>query len=36
MGVPTKDLKRPVENLFEDKAIRTRGQRRATKYFAKV
>jgi hypothetical protein len=34
MGVATKELKLPVQKLFEAKAIRTEGQRRGTKYFA--
>lgn len=34
MGVDTKELKRPVQLLLADGAIRTEGQRRGTKYFA--
>lgn len=35
LGVATKDLALPVQKLWEAKAIRTTGQKRATKYFAK-
>jgi hypothetical protein len=35
MGVPTKELSLPVAKLWEAKAIKTKGQKRATKYFAK-
>jgi len=35
MSVSTKDLALPVGKLFDAKAIRTTGQRRATKYFPK-
>jgi len=35
LGVSTKELALPVQKLFAEKAIRTRGQRRATKYFVK-
>ena len=35
MGVPTKELALPVAKLFEAKAIKSTGQRRATKYFPK-
>lgn len=34
MGVPTSELKRPVSNLMDAKALRTEGQKRGTKYFA--
>jgi hypothetical protein len=34
IGSPTKELALPVKKLLADKAIRTRGQKRATKYFA--
>jgi hypothetical protein len=34
MGVATKDLALPVKKLIAEKAIRTRGQKRATAYFA--
>lgn len=32
---PTKDLKLPVQKLFEQKAINTKGEKRGTKYFAR-
>jgi hypothetical protein len=35
MGVPTKELKLPVIKLMEGKKLKTKGQRRGTKYFAK-
>lgn len=35
LGVATKELALPVRKLWEAKAIRTKGQKRATKYFAK-
>lgn len=35
LGVPTKDLKLPVQKLFAQKAIKTTGIQRGTKYFAK-
>jgi hypothetical protein len=35
LGVSTKELVRPITKLFEAKAVRTTGQRRGTKYFAK-
>lgn len=35
MQVATKELALPVQKLFAAKAIRTKGQKRATKYFAK-
>lgn len=35
MGVPTKELALPVQKLWAAKAIRTKGQKRVTKYFAK-
>lgn len=35
LGVTTKELVRPVTKLFDQKAIKTTGQRRGTKYFAK-
>lgn len=35
IGVSTKDLALPVAKLFDAKAIKTTGQRRATKYFPK-
>ena len=34
IGSRTKELALPVKKLLADKAIRTRGQKRATKYFA--
>lgn len=34
MGVPTKELKRPVQLLLEAGQVRTEGQRRGTRYFA--
>ncbi len=34
LGVSTKDLKRPVQQLSDQKAIRTEGQKRGTRYFA--
>lgn len=33
LGVPTKDLVLPVKRLLGNKKVRTRGTRRATKYF---
>jgi hypothetical protein len=33
IGIATKELALPVAKLFEAKAIKTTGQRRATKYF---
>lgn len=35
IGVATKELQLPVAKLWESKAIRTTGVRRATKYFPK-
>ncbi len=35
INVATKELALPVQKLFEAKAIKTTGQRRATKYFPK-
>lgn len=35
MGVPTKDLTLPLKKLLADKALKTTGQRRGTKYFPK-
>lgn len=35
MGVSTKDLALPVKKLMTDKKIKTTGQRRATRYFAR-
>jgi hypothetical protein len=35
MGVATKELKLPVIKLMEAKKLKTKGQRRGTKYFAK-
>lgn len=35
LGVPTKELTRPASQLIAAKSIRTTGQKRATKYFAK-
>jgi hypothetical protein len=35
ISVATKELALPVQKLFEAKAIKTTGQRRATKYFPK-
>ena len=35
MGVPTKELKLPVIKLMEAKKLKTKGQRRGTKYFVK-
>lgn len=35
LGVSTKELVRPVTKLFAQKAIKTTGQRRGTKYFPK-
>jgi hypothetical protein len=34
LGVATKELKRPISNLMEAKALRTEGQKRGTRYFA--
>lgn len=33
--MPTKDLKLPIQKLFEQKAINTKGEKRGTKYFAR-
>jgi hypothetical protein len=35
LGVSTKELVRPITKLFEQKAVKSTGQRRGTKYFAK-
>lgn len=35
LGVSTKELVRPVAKLFAQKAVKTTGQRRGTKYFPK-
>jgi hypothetical protein len=35
VGSPTKELKLPIQKLFEQKAISTKGVKRGTKYFAK-
>ena len=35
MNVPTKELTLPIAKLWDAKSIRTTGQRRATKYFAR-
>ncbi|MBK8172708.1 MAG: hypothetical protein IPK60_20555 [Sandaracinaceae bacterium] len=35
LGIATKDLKFPIQKLFEQKAIKTTGDRRGTKYFVK-
>ena len=32
---PTKELRRPVQALLAEKRVRTKGQKRATQYFAK-
>ncbi len=32
---PTKDLKLPIQKLFEQKSISTKGEKRGTKYFAR-
>jgi len=34
LGIPSKELALPVRKLIADKAISTKGQRRATKYYA--
>jgi hypothetical protein len=34
LGLPTKELKRPIANLMDAGALRTEGQKRGTKYFA--
>ena len=34
LGVPTKELKRPIANLMQGGSLRTEGQKRGTKYFA--
>jgi len=33
LRVPTKDARRPVQNLLDDKHVRTTGQRGGTRYF---
>ncbi len=33
--MPTKDLKLPIQKLFEQKVINTKGEKRGTKYFAR-
>ena len=33
LGVTTKDLRRPLQLLLESRMVRTRGQRRGTKYY---
>jgi hypothetical protein len=33
IAIPTRDLALPVRKLIAEKAIRRRGQKRATKYF---
>lgn len=35
LKTPSKDLKRPVSDLLESKALRKTGEKRGTKYFAK-
>jgi hypothetical protein len=35
LGIPSKELKLPVQKLFEAKAIKTKGQKRGTRYFAR-
>jgi hypothetical protein len=35
MGIPSAELKRPVAKLLEAKAVKTKGQKRGTKYFAR-
>src|SRR6185503_16861450 len=35
LGVASKELKLPVQKLFAAKAIKTKGQKRGTKYFAR-
>ncbi len=35
VGMPTKDLKLPIQKLFDQKSISTKGVKRGTKYFAK-
>jgi hypothetical protein len=35
VGMPTKDLKLPIQKLFDQKTISTKGVKRGTKYFAK-
>ena len=35
MGTSTKELKLPVQKLFAAKAIKTKGQKRGTKYFVR-
>jgi hypothetical protein len=35
LGIPTKDLALPVKKLLAAKQIKTKGQRRATTYFAR-
>jgi hypothetical protein len=35
LGIPSKELKLPVQKLFAAKSIRTKGAKRGTKYFAR-
>jgi hypothetical protein len=35
LGIASKELKLPVQKLFAAKAIKTKGQKRGTKYFAR-
>ncbi|MCC7011093.1 MAG: DNA-binding protein [Planctomycetes bacterium] len=35
LGIATKELKLPVQKLFDQKAIKTKGKKRGTTYFAK-
>ncbi len=35
LKLPTKDLKLPIQKLFEQKTISTKGEKRGTKYFAR-
>jgi hypothetical protein len=35
LGLPTKELTLPVTKLIESKSLKTKGQKRGTKYFAR-
>ena len=35
IGMPTKDLRRPLQLLLEEKTLKTKGKKRGTQYFIK-